>query len=66
MRDLVSMWKPKIIGFALLTAVAYAASLYPLQRLTFFDGYADFGRIGVGIPVAFFSCLVLQLLGELP
>ncbi len=42
-----------MIGLMLFTAVAYAASLYPLQGLTAFGGYADFGRIGVGIPVAF-------------
>jgi energy-coupling factor transport system substrate-specific component len=27
--------------------------LYPFQGLTAFGGYADFGRVGVGVPVAF-------------
>jgi energy-coupling factor transport system substrate-specific component len=52
--DLVSMWKhPKMIAFMVLTAVLYLASLYPLQGLTLFGGYTDFGRIGVAVPIAF-------------
>ncbi|MEJ2126277.1 MAG: QueT transporter family protein [Candidatus Bathyarchaeota archaeon] len=31
----------------------YFVALYPFQALTFFEGYADFGRVGVGIPIAF-------------
>ncbi len=42
-----------MIGLMLLTALLYPASLYPLQGFTAFGGYADFGRMGVGIPVAF-------------
>lgn len=54
MLDLIAMWKsPKMIALMLLTALLYPASLYPLQGFTFFRGYADFGRMGVGIPVAF-------------
>ena len=54
MLDLFSMWRhPKMIVFMLLTVVLYATSLYPLQGLTLFGGYTDFGRIGVAIPVAF-------------
>lgn len=54
MLDLVAMWKsPKMISLMLLTALLYPASLYPLQGFTAFGGYADFGRMGVGIPVAF-------------
>ncbi|MCW4017856.1 MAG: QueT transporter family protein [Candidatus Bathyarchaeota archaeon] len=54
MWDLLSMWKkPKMIAFVVLTAVLYVALLYPFQGLTAFGGYADFGRVGVGVPVAF-------------
>ena len=54
MLDIISMWKsPKMIKYALLTAALYFALLYPFQALTFFEGYADFGRVGVGIPIAF-------------
>jgi energy-coupling factor transport system substrate-specific component len=52
--DLISMWRhPKMIAFVVLTAILYVASLYPLQGLTLFGGYTDFGRIGVAVPVAF-------------
>ena len=48
------MWKsPKMIAYALLTAGLYFTLLYPFQGLTFFGGYADFGRVVVGIPIAF-------------
>ncbi len=51
---IVSMWKsPKMVVFVALTVLLYLGSLFPLQGFTFFGGYADFGRIGVGIPVAF-------------
>jgi energy-coupling factor transport system substrate-specific component len=54
MLDLISMWRnPKMIGFMLLTALLYVGSLYPFQALTAYSGYADFGRIGIGIPVGF-------------
>jgi hypothetical protein len=54
MFDIVSMWKsPKMVKYVLLTAGLYFAALYPFQALTFFEGYADFGRVGVGIPIAF-------------
>lgn len=54
MLDLVSMWKnPKMILFVLLTAGLYAGSIFPFHGLTAFGGYADFGRVGVGVPVAF-------------
>lgn len=42
-----------MIAYALLTAGLYVVLLYPFQGLTFFGGYADFGRVGVGIPIAF-------------
>ncbi len=54
MIDLLAMWKkPKMIAFVLLTAVLYEALIFPTQGLTIFGGHADFGRVGVGIPVAF-------------
>ena len=54
MFDIFSMWKrPKMVKYVLLTAGLYFAALYPFQALTFFEGYADFGRVGVGIPIAF-------------
>ncbi|MCW3995764.1 MAG: QueT transporter family protein [Candidatus Bathyarchaeota archaeon] len=54
MLDLVFMWKsPKMIALTVLTAGLYVILLYPLQGLTFFGGYADFGRVGVGFPIAF-------------
>ncbi len=54
MWSIVSMWKsPKMVAFTLLTALLYLGSLIPFEGLTFFGGYADFGRIGVSIPVAF-------------
>ncbi len=42
-----------MIAITLLTAGLYATSLYPLKGYTFLGGYADFGRVGVGIPIAF-------------
>lgn len=42
-----------MIGFMMLTAVLYLASLYPLEGLTLFGGYTDFGRLGVAVPIAF-------------
>ncbi|MGD6935036.1 MAG: QueT transporter family protein [Candidatus Bathyarchaeia archaeon] len=54
MLDLLAMWKkPKMIAFVILTAVLYEALIFPTQGFTIFGGHADFGRIGVGIPVAF-------------
>ena len=54
MFDIITMWKrPKMVKYVLLTAGIYFAILYPFQALTFFEGYADFGRVGVGIPIAF-------------
>ena len=54
MWDLISMWKnPKMIAFTMLTAVLYAALIFPFQQFTIFGGHADFGRVGIGIPVAF-------------
>jgi hypothetical protein len=48
------MWKsPKMVLFVLLTAGLYAGSIFPFHGLTAFGGYADFGRVGVGVPVAF-------------
>jgi energy-coupling factor transport system substrate-specific component len=48
------MWKkPKMVALVLLTAVLYVGSLFPFRGFTMFGGYADFGRFGVGIPVAF-------------
>jgi energy-coupling factor transport system substrate-specific component len=48
------MWKkPKMIALTLFTAALYVGSLFPLRGFTMFGGYADFGRVGVGIPVAF-------------
>jgi energy-coupling factor transport system substrate-specific component len=54
MWSIISMWKsPKMVALALLTALLYLVLLIPFEGLTFFGGYADFGRIGVSIPVAF-------------
>jgi energy-coupling factor transport system substrate-specific component len=54
MLDLISMWKnPKMIGFTILTALLYAALIFPFQQFTIFGGHADFGRLGIGVPVAF-------------
>ncbi|MCW4010704.1 MAG: hypothetical protein NWF05_08800 [Candidatus Bathyarchaeota archaeon] len=54
MWDLLSMWKsPKMIALTALTALLYVGSIFPFHGLTAFGGYADFGRVGVGIPVAF-------------
>jgi energy-coupling factor transport system substrate-specific component len=54
MIDLLEMWKnPKMIAFMLLTAVLYVALIFPTQELTIFNGHADFGRVGIGIPAAF-------------
>jgi energy-coupling factor transport system substrate-specific component len=54
MIDLLEMWKnPKMIAFTLLTAILYVALIFPTLQLTIFNGHADFGRVGVGIPVAF-------------
>lgn len=48
------MWKnPKMVGFTALTAVLYAALIFPFQQFTIFGGHADFGRVGVGFPLAF-------------
>ena len=53
MLDLVAMWKsPKMVLYALLTALLYPALILPFQQFTFF-GHADFFRLGIGIPVAF-------------
>ncbi len=52
--DLIAMWKsPKLVALTALTALLYVGSLYPFQALTAYSGYADFGRIGIGIPVSF-------------
>jgi energy-coupling factor transport system substrate-specific component len=54
MLDLLEMWKkPKMIAFVLITAVLYEALIFPTQDFTIFGGHADFGRVGIGIPVAF-------------
>lgn len=54
MLELVSMWKnPKMIAFTALTAGLYAALIFPFQQFTFFEGNADFLRVGMGIPVSF-------------
>jgi energy-coupling factor transport system substrate-specific component len=54
MIDLFEMWKkPKMVLFVLLTAVLYEILIFPTQGFTLFGGYADFGRLGVGIPIAF-------------
>src|SRR5512147_558886 len=54
MRDLVAMWKsPKMISLTLFIALLYVAMLFPFQGLTALGGYADFGRAGVGILIAF-------------
>lgn len=54
MWDLFEMWKsPKMIALMLLTALLYVTMLFPFQGFTALGGYADFGRIGVGILVAF-------------
>lgn len=48
------MWKsPKMIAFTLLTAGLYATLIFPFHQYTLFGGHADFGRLGIGIPVAF-------------
>ncbi len=54
MLDLLEMWKkPKMIAFTLLTAVLYAALILPFMEFTIINGHADFGRVGIGFPVAF-------------
>ncbi len=54
MWDLVAMWKnPKMIALTLFIALLYVAMLFPFQGFTALGGYADFGRAGVGILVAF-------------
>lgn len=54
MIDLLEMWKkPKMILFVFLTAVLYIALIFPTMSLTIFGGHADFGRVGIGVPVAF-------------
>ena len=42
-----------MIAFTALTAVLYPALIFPFQQFTIFGGHADFGRVGMGIPVAF-------------
>ena len=42
-----------MIALVVLTAVLYEALIFPTQGYTIFGGHADFGRVGVGIPVAF-------------
>jgi energy-coupling factor transport system substrate-specific component len=54
MFDFISMWKnPKMIAFTFMTALLYIALLYPFHGLNFFGGSVDFGRMAIGIPVAF-------------
>ncbi len=54
MIDLLEMWKkPKMIVFVFLTAILYVILIFPTMSLTIFGGHADFGRVGIGIPVAF-------------
>jgi energy-coupling factor transport system substrate-specific component len=54
MIDLLEMWKkPKMIAFMLLTVILYVALNVPTMKFTIFGGHADFGRIGIGFPVAF-------------
>ena len=54
MLDLLAMWKsPKMIALMLFTAVLYAALLFPFQGFALFNGHVDFGRVGLGVPVAF-------------
>ncbi|XHH09460.1 MAG: QueT transporter family protein [Candidatus Bathyarchaeia archaeon] len=40
-------------ALVILTAVLYEALIFPSHGLTIFGGHADFGRVGIGIPVAF-------------
>lgn len=48
------MWKnPKMIAYALFTAVLYPAVMYPFLQFSFFGANADYLRVGVSIPVAF-------------
>ncbi len=42
-----------MIVFTFVTALLYIALLYPFHGLNFFGGSVDFGRIAIGIPVAF-------------
>ena len=54
MLDLVAMWKsPKMIAYVVLTAVLYALLIFPFMQFKIFGGHGDFGRVGIGIPVAF-------------
>jgi energy-coupling factor transport system substrate-specific component len=54
MLDLIAMWsKPKLIALTALTALLYFALIYPFQQFTFFQGNADYLRVGMGIPLAF-------------
>jgi energy-coupling factor transport system substrate-specific component len=48
------MWKnPRMIAYVILTAILYAALLYPFQEYSFFAASADYFRIAMCIPVAF-------------
>jgi energy-coupling factor transport system substrate-specific component len=42
-----------MIALTAITALLYAGSMFPFKGLTVFGGYVDFGRFGIGIPVAF-------------
>jgi energy-coupling factor transport system substrate-specific component len=54
MLDFLEMWKsPKMIAYVALTAVLYALLIFPFLQFKIFGGHGDFGRIGIGIPVAF-------------
>lgn len=54
MLDLIAMWKnPKMIAYALFTAVLYPAVMYPFLQYSFFGANADYLRVAVGFPVAF-------------
>ncbi|MCW4030556.1 MAG: QueT transporter family protein [Candidatus Bathyarchaeota archaeon] len=54
MLDLIAMWsKPKMVAFTALTALLYFGLIYPFQQFTFFQGNADYLRVGMCIPLAF-------------
>lgn len=42
-----------MIAFTALTAGLYAALIFPSFQFSLFGGLADFGRVGIGVPVAF-------------
>jgi energy-coupling factor transport system substrate-specific component len=54
MIDFIDMWKNhKMILYVILTTVLYVLLIFPFLEFKIFGGHGDFGRVGIGIPVAF-------------